>query len=87
MKTKKQKPVHIMAKYSNGRWHPLGSFDLRHLPRKGEFIETETKGIAEMFVVVAGIHPAYPAPCSAEVWAVHAGRSSQVHSKLIRENK
>lgn len=87
MKTTKPKPVHVIAKYSTGRWHPLGIFKLQHLPRHGEFIEIETKGSAEMFVVVAVFHPTYPTRCSAEVFAVHAGTSPQVYLKLMRENK
>lgn len=87
MKTKKQEPIHILTKRANGRWHPLGLFDLPHLPRQGEFLETESSGSAEMFRVVAVFHPIEPNRCSAEVWAVHAGKSPQVYLKLVGENK
>ena len=87
MKSAETKPIFVMAKRTNGRWHPLGGFALKHLPRIGELIETEVEGLAEMFAVIAIIHPTQRAPCSAEVWAIHAGTSSQVHARLVREHQ
>ena len=87
MKASRKKPIHVMAKRGNGRWHPLGSFNLPYLPRIGDFIETEIEGIPEMFSVVSVIHPTQHTPCSAEVWAVHAGRSVEVTLQLIRKYK